>query len=103
MVVAIGVAAGTAQRTLAGDFDREVGPASRENLAPGADDAFHRSTLAQGAGPRHRAKGRDHRPLARRVRDYFDATNIISTRPSAPTRPVFTVARAGKSLAMAAR
>lgn len=31
------------------------------------------------------------------ARAYLEATNMISTRPSALTSPVFTVARAGKS------
>ena len=35
MIVAVGVAAGTAQRTLARDFDRKGGRVAREDATPG--------------------------------------------------------------------
>src|SRR5688572_7199902 len=48
MLVAIGVAARAAERAFACDFNREIGTPAREYLPPGADDAFHQSTLALG-------------------------------------------------------
>ncbi len=76
-----------AKETDAGDL-RRAGAAGRRDAEGGVSRAARRSEhLHQRAG--------GARP---RRRDYFDATNMISTRPSAPTSPVFTVARAGKSL-----
>ena len=83
VVIAVGVTPRAAQRTFTSDFDGEIGAPAREDLSPRADDAFHLSILFRSS--------------------HFEATNIISTSPSAPTKPVRTVARAGKFLPMAAR
>src|SRR5688500_6910122 len=63
MLVAIGVAARAAERTFARDFNREIRAPASEDLAPGANDAVHLSTLTRRAGPRQLAKGRACRPL----------------------------------------
>ena len=75
VLVAVGVAPRTAERTLTSNFDGKVWTVTLENAAPGRNNAFHHVTLA-------------HSP-------YLAATNMISTRPSALTSPVPTVARVG--------
>src|SRR5687768_13452604 len=99
MVVAIGVATRTAQGAFARVFEGKIGAASGEDLTPGADDAFHSPDASTTSW-----RGLHVRPSAGHTRArHFEATNMISTRPSAPTRPVLTVARAGKSFAIDAR
>jgi hypothetical protein len=46
MIVAVGVAAGTTQRTLAGDFDGKGRSIAREDPTPGWENPFHLTTIA---------------------------------------------------------
>ena len=50
MIVAVRVAAGTAQRALARDLDRERGRVAGENPTPGREDRFHSSNYISDIG-----------------------------------------------------
>jgi hypothetical protein len=41
VIVAVGITARAAERTLAGDFNREVRSIAKQNLAPSANHALH--------------------------------------------------------------
>jgi hypothetical protein len=72
VVVAVGVTTGTPQRALAGDLYGKIGAVAAEDPAPGANNAFHRSNLAQ-----RRAAGNRARPYGR---TRCGALRAISTR-----------------------
>ena len=46
MIVAVGVAAGTAERAFAGDLDGERRRVAGEDSTPGWENTFHRATIA---------------------------------------------------------